>query len=221
MCCAARTATRGGSGDDRLVADVLVDDVGGLPELLQIDTGVETDAGERLRERLGRHAVHRQRDGVHRGRDHVRARARCFERRGERVATCALRVETDRKPGKLAQLAHQLSGAVRLQHGGGVVEQDPRGAHLRQALRRVDERLVTAASVEQPRLELLPRADDRLGCLTQVVDVVQGIVEPEDVDAALRPRSRRNAAQSRRRPGASRPGTGRVARAPGASTFAP
>ena len=129
--------------------------------------------------------MHRQRDGVHRGRDHVGARARCFERGRERVATGALRVEADRQPGKLAQLAHQLSGTVRLQHGGRVVEQDPRGAHLRQALRRVDERLVTAAAVEQPRLELLPRADDRLGRLTKVVDVVQRIVEPEDVDAAL------------------------------------
>jgi len=39
--------------------------------------------------------------------------------------------------------------------------------------------------VEQARLELRARRDDRLGGLTQVVDVVQWIVQPEDVDPAL------------------------------------
>ena len=170
---------------DGLVADVLVDQVGCVPEQLDVDPGVEPDSGQRLRDRLGRDAVHRQRDRIDRGRDHVGARARAFDRGGERVATRALRVEADRQRRDLAQLVHELAGPVRLQQRRRVVEEDPRGTQLRQPLRRVDERLVTAAAVEQPGLELLARADDRLGGLTQVVDVVQRIVEAEDVDPAL------------------------------------
>ena len=74
---------------------------------------------------------------------------------------------------------------MRLQDGGRVVEQDARGAELRQALRRVDQRLVPAAAVEQARLELGAGVDDRLGRLAQVVDVVQRVVQAEDLDAAL------------------------------------
>jgi len=56
-----------------LVADVLVDDIGRLPQPLQVDSGVEPDPGKRLRDRFGPDPVHGQRDGIHRGGDHVGA----------------------------------------------------------------------------------------------------------------------------------------------------
>src|SRR4051794_28328856 len=45
---------------------------------------------------------------------------------------------------------------------------------------------MAAAAIQQPGLELGTRGDDRLGGLPEVVDVVQRIVQPEDVDPALR-----------------------------------
>ena len=171
---------------DGLIADVLVDEVGGSPELVHVDSGGEAEPCERLRSPLGGDTVHGQGDRIDRGRDHVRAGARGFDRSCERVPARTLRVEAHRQAGDLAQLGDELARAMRLQHGRGIVEQDPRGAELRQALRRVDERLVLAAAVEEPRLELGARVDDRLGRLAQVVDVVQRVVQAEDVDAALR-----------------------------------
>ena len=59
---------RGAHGDPwrerrhRLVADVLVDEIGRLPEAIEVDARVEAEPGQRLRRRLGRDAVHRQRD---------------------------------------------------------------------------------------------------------------------------------------------------------------
>ena len=46
---------------DELVADVLVHEVGGLPQTVDVDTRVEADAAERLRECLARDAMKRQR----------------------------------------------------------------------------------------------------------------------------------------------------------------
>ena len=43
----------------------------------------------------------------------------------------------------------------------------------------------SARAVDEPRVELLAGADDRLARLAQVRDVVQRVVEPEDVDAVL------------------------------------
>ena len=106
---------RGAHGDarrerrHRLVADVLVDEVGRLPEPSQIHARVETEPGERLRDRLGRDAVHGQRDGIDGGRDHVGAGARRLDRRRESVAACALRVEADRQAGDVAQLGDELA----------------------------------------------------------------------------------------------------------------
>ena len=74
---------------------------------------------------------------------------------------------------------------MRLQQRGRVVQEDPRRAELGQAPAGLDERLVPAAAVEQPGVELAVGADDRLGGLLQVLDVVQRVVQAEDVDAAL------------------------------------
>ncbi len=57
----------------RHVADVLVDEVGGLPEHLEVDAGVVPEPGQRLRRRLGRDAVAGERDRVDRAGDQVGA----------------------------------------------------------------------------------------------------------------------------------------------------
>jgi hypothetical protein len=89
---------------DGLVADVLVHEVGGGPELVHVDARREPEPGQRLCCGLRRHAVHRQGDGVDRRREHVGAGARRLDRRSERVPACTLGVETDREAGDLAQL---------------------------------------------------------------------------------------------------------------------
>ena len=78
---------------------------------------------------------------------------------------------------------------MRLEQPGGVVQQDARGADLRQPFRRFGERFVPAAAVLEARVELAAGVEDRLGRDAQVVDVVERVVEPEDVDAALGRRS--------------------------------
>jgi hypothetical protein len=80
---------------DRLVAAVLVDEVRGVPELVEVDAGREAEAVERLDGGLGGDAVHRQRDRVDGDGEDVRARARRLERGGERVPAGALRVQPD------------------------------------------------------------------------------------------------------------------------------
>ena len=171
---------------DGLVADVLVDELRSGPEHLQVGACREAEPRERLRRRLGRDAVHRQRDRIDGRRDHVGARARGFEGRSECVPARTLRVEADREARDVAQLGDELARAMRLQKRRRVVQEEPRRTELGKPLRGVDERLVAAAPVEQTRLELGARVDDRLTCLAQVVDVVQRVVQAEDVDAALR-----------------------------------
>ena len=90
---------------DRLVADVLVDEIRRLPELLHVDAGCEAEPGERLREALARDAVQRQRDRVDGGRDQVGAGARSLERDRERVAARALAVDADRQARRLREAA--------------------------------------------------------------------------------------------------------------------
>ena len=148
-------------GCDRLVADVLVDEIGGRPEASQVDAGGEPEAAERLGERLGRDAMHRERDRVDRVRDHVGARACRLERVREPVPAGALRVEPDRQARHLAELRDELAGTVGLQERRRVVQEQPRRTELRQPARGLDERLVLAAAVEKTGFELLACGDDR------------------------------------------------------------
>ena len=129
---------------DRHVADVLVDEAGGFPDPLDVDPRVVADTGQRLRERLRRDAVSRERNRVDRAADHVDARPGRFEPEREPVATGTLAVQTDGQPRELAQLGDELAGAVGLQEPRRVVEDDPRSAHLWQLLRRLGERLAAA-----------------------------------------------------------------------------
>ncbi len=98
---------------DRLVADVLVDDLGRLPECGDVDARVEAEAGERLRKRLPRHAVDGERDRIDGAGREVGADADRLERRGHCVAARALRVDADGQAAGLADALDQLGRAVR------------------------------------------------------------------------------------------------------------
>ena len=68
------------------------------------------------------------------------------------------------------------------------MDDDPRGAELRELARLLDERVHLArdaGAVDEPGLELALGRRDRLGRLAEVRDVVQRVVQPEDVDPVL------------------------------------
>ena len=184
--CAGRDA-RGERGH-RLIADVLVDEVGAPPERGDVDAGAQAEAVERIRERLARGAVEDERDRVHRGGDQVRPRARGLDPGGERRTPGALAVQSDRQPARLAHSLDELAHAVRVERARRVVDQDPRGAELGQTAGLRDERVGLArgaGAVDEPRVELALGGGDRLAGLAEIGDVVQGVVEAEDVDPAL------------------------------------
>ena len=118
---------RGAHGDPRQqrrrgrVAEVLVDEVGGLPEHVLVDARVEPEPGERLRGRLGRDAVRGERDGIDGAGDQVGAAARRLERERERVPPGALAVEADGQARELVQLGDELARACGLQQAGRIV----------------------------------------------------------------------------------------------------
>src|SRR5205085_8947130 len=72
-----------------------------------------------------------------------------------------------------------------LEQRRGVVQQQAGRTELRQLPGGGDERVVLPAAVQETRLELLARVDDRARRAPEVVDVVERVVQPEDVDAAL------------------------------------
>ena len=165
---------------------MLVDEVGRLPQHVDIDAGIQPDADQRLRERLARNPVERQRERVDRARDDLGARPGGGERRGERAAAGSLGIDPDWQSACVGERAHELLRGVWLQRARRVVEEDADGAELGQHPRPFDQRLDLAGAaraVDEARLEVALRRDDRLGRLAQVRDVVQRIVEPEHVDA--------------------------------------
>ncbi len=185
---AARTAIRGRSGVTGCVADVLVHEVGGIPEDVLVDAGVESEPHERLSGGLGRDAMRCERDRVDGAGDQVGPAPSRLERHREGVPPRPLAVEADRQARQLVQLGHELSRPPRLEEPGGVVEQHPCRADLGQALRGVDERVAAVAAVQEPSVELAPGGQDRLGRVAQVLDVVQRVVHAEDVDPTFRRR---------------------------------
>ena len=71
---------------------------------------------------------------------------------------------------------------------GGIVDDDPCGAEIRELARLLDERVhlaCDAGAVDEPGLELALGRRDRLGRLAEVRDVVQRVVQAEDVDPVL------------------------------------
>ena len=128
-------------GRDRLVADVLVDHVGGLPQVRRVDAGVAAEPVERLDERLARDAVQRQRERVDGGRDQVGADARGDDRVQQPRAGGTLHEEPDREARRLADPLDELLREVRAERVGRVVDDHARRAELGNLLRPLDERV--------------------------------------------------------------------------------
>ena len=132
--------------------------------------------------------MERQRERVDRARDEVRPCLRRGQGSGEPGAGRALAVQPDRKAARLGDPGDQALDQVWRERARRVVDDHPRGPEVGQLPRLLDERLGLAAAaraVDEPRVERLPGARDRLARLAEVRDVVQRIVEPEDVDAVL------------------------------------
>ena len=171
-----------------IVADELVDHLGGLPEDADVDSTVHAGACERARGRFARDTVQRERDRIDGTGDQVRSGTRSVERCGQPAPGRPLAIEADGQAASLGERRDELVRPVRLERSGRIVEEHARGSEVGQPLRLLDERLRLAAlarAVDQARVELALRRDDRLARLTQVRDVVERILEPEDVDAAL------------------------------------
>ena len=94
----------------RHVAERGVDELAGLPESRDVDTGFEPDAGERLRERLGRRPVERDRDGIDRAPDRRRAAACRLDRGCERPPGGTLAEQADGQPARLPHPLDELAG---------------------------------------------------------------------------------------------------------------
>ncbi len=175
-------------GCDRLVADVLVDEVAGLPQRCGVDAGLAPEAVERVDERLAGDAVERQCQRIDRGRDQVGADPRRDDRVEQARSGGTLNEEADRQARLLADALDELLGEVRQQRIGRVVEDDARRSQRGQLLRALDERVdlaLAAGAVDEADVELLARREDRLTGLEQVRDVVERVVQPEDVDAVV------------------------------------
>ena len=173
---------------ERLVTDVLVDDVRRLPEARHVHPGLAVEPAERLGERLARDPVQRERERVDRGRDDVRADARRDERVRERRAARRLDVEADRKPARLPEALDELLRHVRQEAARRVVEEHACRAEVAQLPRLLDERVHLAGpagAVDEPDVELAAGADDRLAGFAEVRDVVQRVVQAEDVDPVV------------------------------------
>ena len=175
-------------GSDRLVPDPFVDDVRCLPELVDLDPGGMPEPLQRLGDRLAGHAVERQRERVHGGRDQIRARVDRRQCGCETDTRRALDVEADGEPTRLPNARDELLRAMRDERAGRVVDEDPCRAEVGQLARLLDERVgLTRAprAVHEPRVERAARARDRRARLAEVRDVVERIVEAEDVDPVL------------------------------------
>ena len=132
--------------------------------------------------------MQRERDRIDGTGDQVRSGARSVERCGQPAPGRPLAIEADGQAASFGERGDELVRPVRLERSGRIVEEHARGSEVGQPLRLLDERLRLASlarAVDQARVELALRRHDRLARLTQVRDVVERILEPEDVDAAL------------------------------------
>ena len=133
--------------------------------------------------------MERERERVDGAGDQVGSGTRGLDRVGHAAAARALAVEADRQPGGLGDARDELARLVRLQAARGVVDQRARRVQVGELASLLDERVggaLSARAVDEPGVELLAGADDRLAGLAQVRDVVERVVQAEDVDPVLR-----------------------------------
>ena len=172
----------------RIVTDELVHDLRRAPQRLDVDAAGHPCARERAREGFPRHSVEGQRDRVDGARDEVCSNARGLERCCETTPRRALAIETHGETAAFGERGDQLACPMRLERARRVVQEHASRSEVGQLLRLLDEWLRLSASpraVDEARVELALGGHDRLARLTKVLDVVQRILEPEDVDPAL------------------------------------
>ena len=174
---------------DRHVAERCVDELAGAPERFEVDACFAPDASERLGERLGRGPVERDRDRVDRAADRRGPSSRSLERGRERTAR--------RRPGRRDRPAvRSRRGHVRRAHGHGllerscrVVDDDPRRRRAPRwpwPVRRARRTPRPARDCGRGRWPTsLPAACTASTASHEIRHVVQRVVHPKDVDAAL------------------------------------
>ncbi len=168
------------------VADLGLDPACDLPADLAVEPGLEAESAQRLREQLGRRALGQHRDGVGGGGDRVGTGAGRLDRHGEGRAAGPLRVQADRDPGGLAHAPDQLARGGRIERAGGVVQQHAVDAELGEPARALDEPAsARSIRVDEPGVHARPGLAHGGDRADEVVDVVQRVVQPEDVDARL------------------------------------
>ena len=185
---AARSATWGDTGGAIAggVADLRLDPACDLPADLAIESGLEPEAAQRLRQELGRRPLREHRHRVGRRGDRIGAGPRGLDRDRERGAAGALGVQADGHARGLAQASDQIAGGGRVERAGRVVQQHAVGAELGEAARALDEPSASRrVAVHEPGVHEragLAHGGDRAD---EVVDVVQRVVQAEDVDPRL------------------------------------
>ena len=130
----------------------------------------------------------RKRNRIERTRDHPCARPGRLERRRQRRAASSLAVQTDGHPARLADALDELACPGRIEGPRRVVDEDARGAELPEVIGPLEQDVRVAPqarAVHEPDSKLFPRCADRLCRLLEIRKVVQRVVDPEDVDAAL------------------------------------
>ena len=105
----------------------------------------------------------------------------------ERVPARPLAVEPDRDARRLGKPRDHLAARPRVERSRRVVEQHVIGPDLRQPARLLDDPLEVRhlAREREPRVQPPPGLADRGRRRGEVLDVVHGVVQAEDVDAAL------------------------------------
>jgi hypothetical protein len=158
-----------------------------------VPAGIARIAGQRRDHRaqvgLRGQAAHRVEGAV----DRVDAGIDRREHRGRRRTAGVVRVEVHRQPGLLLERAHQRSDGARARQSGHVLDAQHMHASLLQLARDADVVLevVLAARVEEvggvADRALAQRAglDHRVDRHAHVLDPVQRVEYPEDVDAVL------------------------------------
>ena len=175
-------------GSDGLVADVLVDQVGRLPQRSRVDAGITPQPLECVDERLSRDPVQCERERVDGGRDQVGPDPRCDDGVEQPRPRRSLHEQPHRQARFGPDPLHELLGQMWQQRVRRIVEDDAGRAELGNLLRPLDQRFdlaFPAGAVDEPDVELLPRGHDGLPGLTEVRDVVERIVEAKDVDAVV------------------------------------
>ena len=170
------------------IAQLGLDRLRDLPGLLDVHPALDLEARQRLQQQLGGHAVREHGDRVGGGRDGVGAGARGLDRDGQRRPAGALGVEPDGHAGGLPQARRRArpprNGSSAPAGSLSRIRSAPRAA-LRRALSSRWSSRVRQPAVDEADVQAHARLAHGLGRARQVVDVVERVVQPEDVDARL------------------------------------